>query len=83
LDEDGNIAFEASWGETTEDIKKFATLLKKVSSGDFDTMILEQLKNQSKNIEDGAKKFALFSKSFKELNKPSNVVIDPTEVELN
>jgi len=27
LDEQGNVAFEASWGETQEDIKKFAALM--------------------------------------------------------
>ena len=83
LDEEGNIAFEASWGDSLEDVKKFAILYKKISSGEFDAMVLDQLKQQSKTITDGSKKYSTFSKAFKELNKPQNLVIDPTEVELN
>jgi hypothetical protein len=82
LDEDGNIAFQASWGETPEDIKKFALLLNKVNSGSFDKMIIEQLKEQSKEQGD-TKNFTIFSKAYKELNKSKDLVVDPINVELN
>jgi hypothetical protein len=82
LDEDGNVAFEASWGETEEDIRKFAVLLNKINNGTFDKMIVEQLKLQSKESGD-SKKYTIFNKIYKELNKPKDLVVDPTNVELN
>lgn len=83
LDDDGNVAFETSWGDTIEDIKKFANLLSKVNDGQFEKMILDQLKIQSKQKENGSKQHSAFSKSYKELQKPTDLVIDPTNVELN
>jgi hypothetical protein len=83
LDDDDNVAFEVSWGQEIEDIKKFAYLLHKVKSGDFDQMILEQLKLQSKDIQGGSKKYAAFLKSYNELDSPLSLVVDPTKVELN
>lgn len=83
LDQDGSIAFEASWGETNEDIKKFATLLKKINAGEFERDILVQLKEQSLTLKNGSKSFSLFSKNYKQTDSISDLVIDPTEVELN
>lgn len=83
LDEEGSIAFEASWGNTAEDIRNFANLLYKVNNGDFDSVIIQQLKDQSKTEINGIKNFSLFSKLYKSLINPSALVIDPTEVELN
>lgn len=83
LDQDGNIAFEASWGNTNEDIKKFAVLLQQINSGEFENDVLVQLKEQSLTIKNGTKQFGLFSKNYKQLNSISDLVIDPTEVELN
>ena len=80
LDEDGNVAFEASWGETEQDIKKFATLLNKVNSGAFDKMIVDQLKLQSKEKND-MKSFTIFNKAYKISSK--DLVVDPTNVELS
>lgn len=83
LDEEGNVAFEASWGENIEDVKKFAALISSLTNGDFNKMIEEQLKLQSKDIPDGKKKFSAFNKIYSDSKSPSNLVIDPTRVELN
>jgi hypothetical protein len=83
LDEEGSVAFEASWGDTIDDVKKFAALANSVTNGDFNKMIEEQLKLQSKDISDGRKKFSAFSKIYSEAKSSSNLVIDPTRVELN
>lgn len=83
LDSDGNVAFEVAWGNTTEEIKKFALLLNKSTTGEFNDLILEQLKVQSKLMENGLKKFNIFSKAFNELSSPTSLVIDPTNVELS
>jgi hypothetical protein len=83
LDDDDNVAFEASWGQEIEDIKKFAFLLHKVKSGDFDKMILDQLKLQSKDVPNGNKKYTAFIKAYNELDSPLSLVVDPTKVELN
>jgi len=83
LDEEGSVAFEASWGDTIDDVKKFAALANSVTNGDFNKMIEEQLKLQSKDEPDGRKKFSAFSKIYSEAKSSSNLVIDPTRVELN
>lgn len=83
LDTEDNVVFEASWGEEIEDIKKFSVLLHKIKSGDFDKMILDQLKIQSKEISNGSKKYTAFLKAYNELDAPLSLVVDPTKVELN
>jgi hypothetical protein len=83
LDETGNIAFEASWGDTAEDIKKFALLLHKINIGEFENMILDQLKIQEKEKGNSNKNYNTFNKAYKELKKPTDLVVDPTNVELN
>lgn len=83
LDQEGNIAFEASWGETNDQIKKFAILLRQINSGELEKDVLIQLKEQSLSAKGGAKNFSLFSKNYRQLNSISDLVIDPTEVELN
>jgi hypothetical protein len=80
LDEEGSVAFEASWGETDEDIKKFAALLIKINAGTFDKMIVDQLKLQSKE-QNNTKGFSVFNKAYKTSSK--DLVVDPTNVELN
>ena len=82
LDEEGSVAFEASWGDNQEDIKKFAILLNKINNGNFEKMIIDQLKLQSKEKSD-PKGYAAFNKAYKELQKPKDLVVDPTNVELN
>ena len=83
LDQESNIAFEASWGDSVEDVKKFGILLLKITSGEFNNMILEQLKEQAKDIENGNKKFLALQKVIKDAQAPSELVIDPANVELN
>lgn len=83
LDEQGDMAFEASWGDTLGDVKNFAELLKKIFNGELDDAVVSQIKEQSKTISDGSKKYSIFAKTYKNLNKPLDLVIDPTEVELN
>jgi len=83
IDNEGSVAFEASWGDTIEDVKQFATLVSNITNGDFNKMIEEQLKLQSKDMPDGKKKFSAFHKVYSESKSPSNLVIDPTRVELN
>ncbi len=83
LDEESNIAFEASWGESIEDVKKFAILLTKITNGEFNEMVLQQLKEQAKQIENGNKKFLALQKIIKDSQMPSELVIDPANVELN
>jgi len=80
LDDEGNVAFEASWGESSEDIQKFAALLHKINTGAFDKMIVEQLKTQSKEKGD-LKNYNIFNKAYKINSK--DLVVDPTNVELN
>jgi hypothetical protein len=83
LDDNGDMAFEASWGDTLDDVKNFATLLKKIFDGELDNIVVNQMKEQSKLMNDGSKKYAIFAKTYKNLSKPLDLVIDPTEVELN
>jgi hypothetical protein len=83
LDEESNIAFEASWGETTEEIKRFAIMLHQINSGKLAKLVLDQLKVQSKEIDGGTKKYNQFVKLYSDLDSPSSLVIDPTNVELN
>jgi hypothetical protein len=85
LDASGDIAFEVSWGESAADIKKFASLLKKINNGEFESMIVEQLKEQSLTTAKETKNYAIFNKVYKQLdqNLELDLVIDPTEVELN
>jgi len=83
LDQDDNIALDISWGESLIDIKNFAQLLSKITSGEFNNLVLEQLKEQSKLIDDGNKKYITFDKAFKSSKTPVDLVIDPTQVELN
>lgn len=83
LDDAGDVAFEASWGDTVEDIKKFAILLNNVNNGLFQQLILEQLKIQAKDKKSGTKEYSAFIKTYKELQKPTDLVVDPTSVELN
>lgn len=83
LDAEGNVAFEASWGNTIDDVKKFGALLSNITNGEFNSIILEQLKDQAKTLENGMKKFNVLQKIINASQKPSDLVIDPTEVELN
>jgi hypothetical protein len=83
IDDDGSVAFEASWGNSMEDVKKFASLVSSLTNGEFNKMISDQLKLQSKDIADGKRKFNAFNKIYNDSKVPSNLVIDPTEVELN
>ena len=46
-------------------------------------MILQQLKEQAKEIENGNKKFLALQKIIKDSQMPSELVIDPANVELN
>lgn len=85
LDASGDIAFEASWGESVAEIKKFASLVKKINNGEFENMIIDQLKEQSQATAKEIKNYATFSKIYKQLSQSLDLdlVIDPTEVELN
>lgn len=83
LDDTGDVAFEVSWGDTIEDIKKFAILLSNVNDGTFQQLILDQLKTQAKDKKTGTKEYSAFIKTYKELQKPTDLVVDPTSVELN
>lgn len=80
LDENNNTAIEASWGTTEKDIKNFAEMLMKINSGHFDKTIVSQLKSDSKKKND-LKAFSIFNKSYK--ISSNDLVIDPTNVELN
>lgn len=82
LDETGSVAMEISWGETIADVKKFATLLLKTTSGQLNSIILEHLKEQSININNGNKKYAELCKIVNKKDK-SDLVIDPLNVEVN
>ena len=85
LDSEGSVAFEASWGNSTAEIKKFAGLVKKINNGEFENLIIEQLKEQSKENTKSSKNYTTFNKYYSQLNGSSlsDLVIDPTEVELN
>lgn len=83
LDNEDNIALDISWGESLIDIRNFAQLLSKITTGEFNSLVLQQLKEQSKLINDGNKKYAAFDKAFKASKLPVDLVIDPTQVELN
>jgi hypothetical protein len=83
VDHDDNIALDLSWGENLIDIKNFAQLLSKITSGDFNSLILQQLKEQSKSINDGNRKYSAFDKEFKSNKSSVDLVVDPTQVELN
>jgi hypothetical protein len=83
LDKDGNVGIEGSWGDSMEDVKKFATLLKRLTNGDFSDIILSQFKEQSKNVNNGNRKYTAFANIMKKKAKIEDLVISPTEVEVN
>lgn len=81
LNEKNEVAFEASWGTSAEDIKKFAHLMRKINDGNFEDLIFEQLQIQSKEIKGGVRKYSSFKKEYYKRGD-LDVVVDPTEVEL-
>ena len=82
VDQNGDIGFEVNFGDKISDVKKFSNLLKKATSGEFNSLILEQIKEQVESIPDGIKKYKIMETAIKEkLNK--DLVINPTSVEIN
>ena len=83
IDENGDIGLEMSWGETIEDVKKFAKMLDGCVNGKFNSVILNNLEEQSKAVKNGTKKYNVFKKEFHhKIKDDSGLVINPTMVEL-
>jgi len=90
LDKDGVVNFEGSWGNTSEDVKKFSSMLHSVTSGKYNRDIFSKLKEMSKEVEMGEIRYGEMMSSFNKIqnfykNKSSKgkLVVDPTRVELN
>ena len=82
LDEAGNVGFEASWGNSISDVKKFAALLSKIVDGNFTELILSQLKEQSEGVKNGNKKYDIIKNAIYKKNN-IDLVISPLNVEIN
>lgn len=82
LDKNGSVAVEISWGESISDVKKFATLLSKLTNGELNNIVLEHLQEQSLNISNGNKKYSELCKILNKKDK-SYLVVDPLNVEVN
>jgi hypothetical protein len=76
LDEEGNIAFEASPGKTTEQARMFAAMLCKIFENELTPFVLEQLKTQLKNN----KRYKIISEALSK--EPEDLAVDPIEVEI-
>ena len=90
INNQGELEFESSWGETVEDVKLFANLMVAITNGGFDEIIISHLREQCRKDDVEKKNFALFHKTYKNSrNKIRNssseaneLVVDPTSVEL-
>lgn len=84
LDDNGDIGLDLSWGDSHADIKKFAQMISSCTSGKLNEAILEYVKSKSEEIPNGQKKYAIFKKELKTKSEStSDLVVDPTDVELN
>lgn len=81
LDDNGNIAFETSWGQTVEDAQRFAILLSKITNNELTTDLLKQLKEISKNEKNGKKKYSIVE-GIVNKKEDSDLVVLPTEVDI-
>lgn len=81
VDQNGDIGFEVDFGDKINDVKKFSNLLKSIISGEFNSLILEQIKEQSENIPDGIKKYKILENTLKEKNI-KDLVVNPISVEI-
>lgn len=81
LDENGNIAFETSWGSTLDDVQRFALLLSKITNNELTHDVLKQLKEISKNEKNGKKKYSIVEQI---VNKKEDfdLAVWPTEVDI-
>ena len=81
LDENGNIAFETSWGSTLDDDQRFALLLCKVTNNELTLEVLKQLKEISKTEKNGKKKYSIVEQI---VNKKEDfdLAVSPTEVDI-
>lgn len=82
IDQNGDTGFEISFGEKINDVKKFSNVLKNIVSGEFNSLILKQIKEQVATIPDGVKKYKIIENALHEKNI-KDLVITPTNVEIN
>lgn len=82
IDQNGDIGFEVHFGEKINDVKKFANLLSKITGGDFNQTILNEIKEQADLKPDGIKKYKVIENVLKNKVK-KDLVVNPTEVEIN
>jgi hypothetical protein len=82
IDQNGDMGFEVSFGEKINDVKKFSNLLKNIVSGEFNSIILKQVKEQVGTTPDGVKKYKIIENALQEKNI-KDLVINPTSVEIN
>lgn len=81
IDQNGDIGFEVQFGEKINDVKKFASLLNKIIAGDFNQTILDQIKEQTALVSDGAKKYKIIENSLKQKSN-KDLVVNPISVEI-
>lgn len=82
IDQNGDIGFEVQLGEKITDVKKFSSLLNKLTNGEFNETMLIEIKEQVKTISDGTKKYKIIEKALMQKGT-KDLVISPTEVEIN
>jgi ribosomal protein L4 len=82
IDQNGDIGFEVQLGEKINDTRKFANMLNKVTIGEFNEVILDQIKEQTENISDGNKKYKIVESALKQ-KLVKDLVVNPTKVEIN
>ena len=82
IDQNGDTGFEVSFGDKISDVKKFSTLLKSIVFGEFNSLILEQIKEQIATVPDGIKKYKVIENALKEKNT-KDLVVNATNVEIN
>lgn len=82
IDQNGDTGFEINFGEKINDVRKFSVLLKNILSGEFNSLILEEIKEQIETIPDGTKKYKIIENTLKEKNI-KDLVVNPTNVEIN
>lgn len=93
VDDNGDIAFDLFWGDTTEDVKRFSVLLAMLVTGEINEEMKEALKKLSIKEKRGKAKLKIvedilnsiaekFDEESSVYHESDEVVIDPRDVEL-
>lgn len=81
LDENGNIVFETHWGESMDQVQRFATLLQMLTQGELTNEIMKQLRSMVKDSKSGKKKYSIVDQIVNK-KEDNDLAVSPMEVEI-